>query len=188
MLFNVFSKIFAKKIENLNKMYAIELLEKHKKEEAENRAKYRLMEIEIFLGAPVIALSNEWNEPIIGEIVAIDAGKGSPWITYKNYITGKESYTMVTPFAFSMQKLKMLGKLNPDEICCLFYEGRSHHGEFKKHKTYGSAKKNEFTNYETWIKNLTKNGFFEKFGDFLKEEEEKQNIRFEEMRKQWGDF
>lgn len=189
MLFNLIKKIFAKEIERLESISATKAVNQYRNESFENKNKFRKAEAEIWIGKPIIALSNEWNEPIVGELLRIeDFGNGSFGYVYKNYITGKESFTMVNPLAFSEQKLNILGKLNPDEYCCLFYEGVSYFGEFRKHPNYGQKRELEFTNYENWIVQLNKNGFYEKFGEFLKSEEKDSQEHLKQLTEQYGPF
>ena len=158
--------------------------ERARQNEAQKRS--RIIQAESFLDAPIITLSNEWNNPLVGKIVSIYTDKGSPLYTIHDYISNTERCTLVTPFEFSMQKLQMIGKLNPDEICCLFYEGRSHHGTFRKHKTYGKFNDFAFTHYDDWMEKLTQNGFFDTFGDFLKSEEKKSDDHWQSLLENLG--
>lgn len=188
-MFNLIQKIFAKQIKDLESVAASNAVAQYRKESLENKNNFRKIEAEIWLGKPIIALSNEWNEPIVGELLKIEEFKNNSFgYVYQNYLTGKETFTLVNPFAFSEQKLKILGKLNPDEYCCLFYEGTSHFGEFRKHPNYGKEREQEFTNYENWIIQLNNNGFYEKFGEFLKIEEENAKIHLKSLAEQYGPF
>lgn len=189
MFFSVVKKLFNKQIKHLEAIAASNAVASYREEQTENHRKMKRCEAEMWLDKPIIGLSNEWNEPIVGELIEIVEEKnGSFWFVYKNYLTNKESSTLFLPFAFSEQKLKTIGKMNPDEYCSLLYEGRSYFGEFRKHPNYGKTRENEFSGYENWVKKLKENGFYDRFGDFLKGEEEKAKIHLKELSDKYGDF
>lgn len=189
MLFKLFSKIFANQIQTYTEEKVRDALIQERKNRMENEESFRQVEAEYYVGKPIIALSNEWNEPIVGELLRVEGLKRGVIYVYKNYITNEEAYTLVSPMAFSEQKLKVIGKLNPDEICCLLYEGKSSYGEFRKHPTYGKQEvKNMFSNYENWKNNLKINGFYEKFGNMLNEEELDSFEHLNNLEKKHGAF
>lgn len=166
MIRQLLCKLFPQTIEQIKKESQSFGYSQRQNEDWENRKKIKQIEAEQFQeDGPVITLANEWLNPTIGNIVEIHNEKGLLYGIY-DYISKQVIYTTNTPLIFSMQKLKMLGKLTPDEICCLFYEGRTYNTSFHKNKNCMNSETRGFTNYDDWVKKLTENNFFIDFPQF----------------------
>lgn len=166
MIHQLLCKIFPKTIEQIQKKSQSAGYIQHQEESWKENQKIKLFEAEkLQSSGPVITLVNEWLNPSIGNIVEIHNDKGIMYGIY-DYLSTEVLYTTNTPFIFSMQKLKILGKLNPDEICCLFYEGKGYNTNFHKTKDCMDSKERGFTNYDDWIEKLTKNNFFIDYPQF----------------------
>lgn len=119
---------------------------------------------------PVIILSNEWQNPIVGKIVDVvdspfDSKKRIAIV--KDYITGEvvECYNTMMPF--TMQKLKAIGKMTPDELCSFFFEGRYSWNEiYKKQDSALTQEGAKWTNYADWVSRMRVNSFFEENKQF----------------------
>lgn len=160
MIQKLLSKLFPKTIQQIQTQSYNLGYSKHQDFDLAERKQIKLIEAEQFKeDGPVIVLANEWLNPTIGNIVEIYNDKGLMYGIY-DYISDETIYSTSTPLIFSMQKLQMLGKLTPDEICCLFYEGRHHNTSFHKNKDCMDSQERGFTNYDDWIEKLTKNDFF----------------------------
>lgn len=181
MLKTLLMKFLKNEIAKEKQVAVNEAVKKAIAERRENEANFRRVVHESYKGKPIIILTNEWNNPIIGEVIDLEYGNGNnPWYVCQDYISGEVCCCLSEPKAFSMQKLQILGKLNPDEICAMYFEGVSYHSTFRKLQSYGKENPNKFTGYEDWMENLTKNGFFERFGDFLQKKESEWNVIWKE--------
>lgn len=174
-------KLFPSTIQNIENQAISKGYYKAMDERRESGQQIVDIQAQLLMNIPIIVLTNEWNNPIVGEVIHFDSGKGSPLYYIFDYISNEETCCLSTPIEFSQQKMKIIGKLNPDEICCLFYEGRSHFGDFHKHPTYGKIDKNPFTNYEDWMMKLQTNGFYDRFGTFLEQKEKEALQHWEEL-------
>ncbi len=137
--------------------------------ETQRRAEFSRIENKEMIGKPVIILVNEWTNPVVGELVAChykDENSYSPLYEVRNYLTNESSFSLSKPMAFSMQKLHALGKIAPDEIVALFYEGKDRFYTYRKNR-----EENFYTGFDDWMEKLSVNGFFDKFGNFLDNEE-----------------
>ena len=117
-------------------------------------------------GNPVIILSNEWCNPIVAEIQSVEYDKG---VVYKvfDYLTGEIMYGSNTVMPFTIQKLKAIGKLSPNEIVALFFEGKFGKNEiFKTENPATIDSKFYRTNYIDWIEKMKNNGFFDKYPQY----------------------
>lgn len=137
--------------------------------DTQRRAEFSRIESDEMLGKPVIILVNEWTNPVVGELVGChykDENSYAPLYEVYNYLTNENSFSLSKPMAFSVQKLHALGKMNPDEIVALFYEGKDRFYTYRKNR-----EENFYTSFDDWMEKLSANGFFEKFGEFLENEE-----------------
>ena len=158
ILFSAFKFIFKDQIskEILNANRNIESEFRIKREEEKNKCKE--MELEMLIGKPVISISNEWCNPVIGfgkEVIYITKAK-IPVLVIKNYLTGEENMSLSDPFYFTEQRFNALAKLDPFEICSIIYKNSTTYQPFEKKKS------GIFDGYEVIKKTLEKNGFFDK--------------------------
>lgn len=119
---------------------------------------------------PVIVLSNEWQNPVIGKVTSFttshwDKEKNIPVV--KDYLTGEvfEEYRTLIPF--SMKTLEALGKLNPDDVVSLFYEGKnSNRDVYKKRESVSSDEGKKYTGIDDWLHRMEKANFFIDYPEF----------------------
>lgn len=179
MIKKILLKLLSKDIEKMTTVAFNNGQMTEKMQDRQNRAKFARIAIEDMIGKPVIILVNEWSNPVVGELIAAhfkNEDSIHPLYEVQNYITGEATCSLCAPLAFSMQKLQALGKMDPDEMVALFHEGKDRFYTYHKHPTYGKNPEeleNFYTNFDDWMEKLTKNGFFDKFGSFLHDEEEK---------------
>lgn len=126
------------------------------------RSEIKRIEIEMMIGKPVIYISNEWNDPIVGfGINTFDIGT-SCVLVIKDYITGKDLTVMSTAHNYSETLLNAVLKFNPFEAGSMIY--RNHDWSYE-HEKYG-----EYSGEESLREKLKSSGFFE---DLKKYEETK---------------
>lgn len=154
MLFKLFKRFFNSDIDALLNARENSV----RREITKLREDTNLISMQQLVGKPVIVISNEWDNPIVGiasRIEFITLGK-CPILIVKNYIDGIEYMTFGKVFAFSSQKLRAVFKLSPFELCSLIYYQYAH-VEFNKDIRH------ELIDYETVLSKLTANGFFSQF-------------------------
>lgn len=156
-LYRVFSKFFQKEIN------AQISLAKQKAQsdffEARNTSNNQavLSELQSYIGKPVISISNEWDDPIIGigkEIVFISKAN-TPKLVIEDYISGKEYMPLGIIMGFTEQRFKALSKLDPFEICSLLYRNNHVFSAFKKNKS------GTFSGYDSLHEKLMKTDFYQ---------------------------
>lgn len=175
ILYKLFSEVFKKDIKKSNEeAFLSGKLDGRKEFHDEDRAernKILNFELERMAKAgPVIALSNEWQNPVIGKVVNLTV---SPWDKdkfvpmVKDYLTGNVFEEHRTLIPFSMKTLEAIGKLNPDDIVALFYEGRhSNKDVYKKRENITSSDETNYTDINDWLDRIDKKGFFLDYPEF----------------------
>lgn len=116
-------------------------------------------ELDMFVGKPVICISNEWETPIIGLATRIDfiSQAQNPVLCVLNYLDVKEYLVLGKTFFFTTQRFDALFKLSPFELCSFIY-GRYLQEDFDKEKS------GELLTKEKVVNLLDVNGFYEQFG------------------------
>lgn len=144
-------------------------LDNERKEENKRMKRFEIDEIARM--GPVIVLSNEWENPIIAKVLSVhDDRYGIGFdIEFYDYLTDSKCYGSNTLIPFTMQKITALSKLNPDEICSLYFEGRYTFHEIYKKKDSPYREKNVVrTDLDDWISRLEVNGFFKEYPQYNK--------------------
>ncbi len=108
-------------------------IKKLEDEREESTRQYAIYELDQFVNKPVICLSNEWKNPIIGYGTRIDfiTQAMNPVLCVHNYLDGQEYVVLGSVFHFNEQRFNALFKLNPFELCSFIY-GRYMADEFDK--------------------------------------------------------
>lgn len=136
LLFPLFLKLFQEPLkEILNKQHEKGKID-YKKSLDKLKNDVTVAELELMLGSPVISISNEWCDPIIGianRIEYITLAK-SPILVVKDYITQKEKYVLGKTYFYTEQRLNAIFKLDPFELCSIIYNNIYYDTEFKKEK------------------------------------------------------
>lgn len=122
----------------------------------EQKKKCLLNELELMIGKPVISISNEWSNPVIGfgkRVDLITMAK-TPVLIIEDYVSGEDILSFSVPFYFSEQRLFALSKLDPFEICSIIYKNSSWMEPFEK------VKSDVFDGYDVIINRLKQTDFF----------------------------
>ncbi len=152
-IFKILSKLFSQQISDFVKSSKEDFLAQ--REKSINQVKR--IELEMLIGQPVISISNEWKNPIVGvavRVIEITQSK-TPMIVIKDYITGEEFMPMGWVAHFTHQRLSVALKLNPFELASLLYTNECYDTEFTKNKS--GVRDSE----EVVIQKLQEHGFFE---------------------------
>lgn len=89
-------------------------------------------DIEFFIDKPVIVITNEWRNPIIGFVNDIDKEKNS--LVVYDYISDKEVTVNSRTFIFTEQRYQLVIKLDPFELCSILYPEECFETDFRKDK------------------------------------------------------
>lgn len=136
--------------------------------EKERRVREDVIEraaLEVLIGKPVIAVGNDWSNPVIGVGIEIqDISKANrPHLVIKDYLSGEE----VMPFGAVMEyndvRLEAVLKLTPAEITSLVYR----YSTPQTNVNHDSIKRDS---REVILQKLTDSGFFEKVATLSTEE------------------
>lgn len=156
ILYRVFSKFFQKEINA--QISSAKQKAQSDFYEARNASNNQavLIELQSYIGKPVISVSNEWDDPIIGigkEIVFITKAN-TPKLVIQDYISGKEYMPFGIVMGFTEQRFKALSKLDPFEICSLLYRNNHVFSTFEKNKS------GTFSGYDSLHEKLLKTDFY----------------------------
>lgn len=173
ILFSVFKKVFAKQFEEIISSEQNAIASKAKKEGIQEEREYRAnqkseclyAELELMIGKPVISISNEWSNPIIGfgkEIQFITQAK-TPVLIIEDYVSGESKLVLSVPFYFSEQRFNAFSKLDPFELCSIIYKNSAWMEPFDK------VKSGVFEGYDVIREKLVKSGFFERISKMKKD-------------------
>lgn len=123
--------------------------------EAQNldREQIRLFEVESRIGKPVIYVSAEWCNPLVGFGVGIQYIGETPLLMVKDYISGEVLTPMSAVHDFSQTLLDAVLKLTPFEAGSIIYKSLLWTHE---HKKIG-----ERDSFDEIMDKLNKSGFFE---------------------------
>lgn len=160
-LFSLVKSFFNEEINAEKSLSFTKGMEQQRESSFKGKCGLKRLEVEMMVGKPVIYISNEWSDPVVGfGVGTLDIGSSCALIV-KDYISGKELTVMSTAHAYSETLLNAVLKLNPFEAASLLY--RNHDWSYE-HPKYGQY------NGVEYIKNkLDTSGFF----DELKKYEEK---------------
>ena len=115
----------------------------------------KTIELSQFIGKPVICISNEWADPIIGFGLRVEfiTRSKNPILCTHNYLDGREYLIMGAAYHFTEQRFDALFKINRFELCSFIYNHASSE-PFEKIKSCHVREKEE-------IKQLLEvNGFY----------------------------
>jgi len=152
-LFKLFSTFFKKEMQAIS-THSVEI---YKQEEKNRRREFDYAELEIMVGHRVIAISNEWENPLIGvatSIVEITQAK-NPRLVIKDYLTGQELVPFGKVYIFTEQRLNAILTLDPFELCSLLYTN------FYYDCTYEKKMRSHRDSADIIRSKLQKSGFFE---------------------------
>jgi len=140
------------------------------REDLDRRESYRKVEMERHIGAPVIVVPNEWDNPIIGFGKCLQQ-VGHSWIlVIDNYVTSEEVFCGGVMMDFSDQRLEIVLALDPFQLWAITAHNSVGYEDFSKPKSC------ERWERQTILHALEKNGFFIRWAEF-KEKERQENER-----------
>lgn len=163
LIFNIFKKIFDKQIKK-EVCQELNLWKKnHFNEEWEKRNQIEKIELEMYVGKPVIYVSNEWANPIIGfgkEVIEITKAK-TPTLIVHDYISGEDRMILGKVYHYTEQRFNAFSKLTPFEACSLLYP------QFNWNTTFNKVKSGNFDGYDVLRKKLEVTDFFTKVEEMM---------------------
>lgn len=161
ILFSILQKLFVKEITSLQNEAYNKGYDSRMNQTTKDKQESILFEMQEMLGKPVICVSNEWENPVIGfaqEIIYITK-ENQPMLVIKDYLTMEENMSFGKVFSYTEQRFKALFKLDPFERCSLIYTNFYSEEEFVKNKIGVS------NSLEEVVETLTKNGFYERLNN-----------------------
>lgn len=156
ILYKIFSKFFHKEINAQISSAKQKAKDEIYEVQTEQKNQTALIELQTYIDKPVISLSNEWQDPIIGigkEVIFVTQAN-KPMLVIEDYITGKEYMAFGVIMGFTEQRFKALAKLNPFESCSLIYRNNHVFTAFEKKKS------GNFNGYDSLHKKLLKTDFY----------------------------
>lgn len=120
-------KLFGSIIEKEKQMAVNSALFRYQEAEAKRRQENANAELEYLVGKPVIGISNEWGEPIIGTLVRLELiGTTIPSAlpVIFDELTQQEYLFFGTVCHYSVELVRALEKLTPSEAWVLVTKGR----------------------------------------------------------------
>lgn len=111
---------------------------------------------EILVGKPVIAVGNDWSNPVVGMGIAVQgvSKANRPHLVIKDYVSGEEVMPFGAVMEYNETRFEAIMKLTPAEITSLVY----------RHSTPQAVRDDQKENRdsrEIIIQKLTTNGFFD---------------------------
>lgn len=151
---NIFPKQFSEIIEDAKKL----ALKEERAHINQQKDKCLAIELDMMIGKPVISISNEWSNPVIGfgKRVEFITKASKPVLIIEDYISGEDILTLSVPFYYSEQRFIALSKLEPFEICSIIYKNSAWMEPFEK------VKSGVFDGYDVILDKLKKTDFFER--------------------------
>lgn len=151
--FSTFQTLFPAELYQLSKA-AVDAAEKERRER-ENAIAH--VELNLQVGKPVIAVGNDWSNPVIGiglEVVGISKAN-KPHLVIKDYVTGEEVMPFGAVMDYNEIRFDAIMKLTPAEITSLVYRYAT------PNTNVSDEQKEKRDSREVIIEKLTINGFFE---------------------------
>lgn len=166
-MFSILTKMFKKEYEK-----GVTAGRKSARDEERNsRREIEEIVLRDMIGHPVIVVTNEWGNPIVGIAKRIEymTKAQNPVLVYENFLSEEKEEVIcggVSMF-FSDQRLNTALTLNPFELWAICATNSHGHGDFDK------PKREERWSKERCHEVLHKNGFFEYWEKFKAAEKQK---------------
>lgn len=166
-IFEQICKFFPSQVENLRSISFSKGQNTSNNEQISLRKSYQTTELSLFVGQPVIIISNEWENPIIGFGHSIEfiTKAQNPVLLVEDALTGDVFMTMGKPFVFTQQRFDAIMKLTPFELGSLLYSNAYFDCTFEK------AKRGHRDTHEELLQKLKNVQFFEKVEQIVKVED-----------------
>lgn len=134
------------------------------KEQRENREFIQVLELEYHLNKPVMAFSNEFEDPVVGITLRVDLitqGR-SPVLVVHDYVSNKEVTIMGVVTAYHEEFLEKLLAIDPCVRLALLYRtsyNNPYPSTVEKYNRYGEV---TLSTYEEIKEKLSANGFYDR--------------------------
>lgn len=164
ILFKAFQTIFHSQLEQIKRNSYNEGYNTKSHDDRIFREKIAFNNLETYIDKPIISISNEWDTPVIGFVTGITyiTKANHPALLVTDYITMKEVIVTNKTFAYTKQRFEAILKLDPYELCTLFYSYDNSYNEYTGVKSGVRISNDEIKN------TLTENRFFEKTNEIKK--------------------
>lgn len=123
------SRIIARIFKGEIRWQAYQLFQEYQKQEDDRREESRRITAEFSVGTPVICISNEWEDPVIGFVSHIEyiTKARNPVPVVMDYLSGQELMVMGVVYDFTRQRLDAFLKLAPYERWVMVRRYGFHH-------------------------------------------------------------
>lgn len=163
-LYSIFEKMFQKEIKQKINIEKANALEAYREAKHKENKQFKLFDMETLLGKPVISISNEWDNPIVGFVTNIEflSKAQNPTFVIQDYVSNEKVIVMGITYGYTEQRFNALMKLDPFETCSLIYQNycSTSLNPFEKNKSGIRESK------EMIIQKLKENGFYQKLNNF----------------------
>ncbi len=166
---SLISAMFTKQIQQLAQSKYNEFL----RLEDERREQTRRDIAEFAVGTPVIAVSNQWSNLVVGFVLRVEYVTASmcPVPVVMDYISGQELLCFSVIYDFTQQRLGAFMKLDPYERWVMAYkDGFDHHGKdltVNDLLEMAMGDNPPLLTYDQAHTRLAETGFFDKYSEFL---------------------
>lgn len=133
------------------------------------RDEFRRIELEAYIGTPVIIVPNEWDNPVIGFGKSIAAIGSSAILVVQNYLTMQDTWCGGVRMDFSEQRLEIALSLDPYQLWAITAHNAVGHENFDKPKS------GQRWGRQRILDALTANGFFQRWEDFKAQQSAQRN-------------
>lgn len=158
--YSLFEKVFSKRIQQKINNESYKALENYKNTKYEEKRHSELFDMEMLVGKPVISISNEWDNPIIGFVKNIEfiSKAQNPVFIIHDYVNNEEVMVLGITYGYTEQRFNALMKLDPFETCSLIFQNYCS----SSLKPFEKVKSGVRDTKENIIQKLQKNGFYTK--------------------------
>lgn len=136
-----------------------------KQELDHNSNETKALELQYFTKKPIICISGEWRNPIIGvglDVLTIEETNNIPTLLVYDYLTNTE--VMISPKAiilpFTSQRFHAIMKLNPSEMFSLLFNQEDY-------SIFQQPQISRYEDKETILQKLARNRFFQDFQNLI---------------------
>ena len=158
MFFNLFSSVFSDSLNRLLTSERDKAVSLFRKLESERKQEYSLLDLGLLVGKPVIAISNEWDNPVIGfaKEITLVSKANNPYLVVHDYLTGQEVIPLGKVFFYTEQRFEAVMKLDPFELCSLLYTNSF------SDRTFVKDIRQQRDSREDLVQKLTESGFYDR--------------------------
>lgn len=129
----------------------------------QRRRQFREIDLNGHVNAPVIAVGNEWEDPVIGFGVRVEfiTKSQEPMLVVYDYVTGREVMPFGVIRTYTHQLYRVVRDLNPYERWALMSNNSDSYQDYDKPKSGVASSPSELG------KKLIESGFFDRVNQFL---------------------